>query len=150
MKLYLVRHGAALANAMDSDRSLSELGQQQVSQLADYFAQHCPQPLDIFHSGILRARQTAESIARQVQVNTLQAIAGLQPQDVTSPILLNIAAWQRDTVLVGHLPYMQILLDDLVGEAGLSIEFSPATAVCLTQIGQHWQILWQFSPSPLG
>ncbi len=150
MQLYLVRHGAALANAIDGDRSLSELGQQQVAQLADYFAQHCPQPLDIFHSGILRACQTAEAIAQQRQVHTLQAISGLMPQDDPSPMLLNIAAWQRDTVLVGHLPYMQILLIDLVGASGLNIEFSPATAVCVAQIDQHWQIQWQFSPSRLG
>lgn len=67
----------------------------------------------IYHSGKLRAAQTAEIMARSLAVPSL-AREGLSPNDPVLPV----AQWlseQEPSLVVGHLPFLDRLLCQLLG-----------------------------------
>ena len=120
MQLYLVHHGEAVPPSVDPQRPLSEGGRVNVERVAQRAATKGVVPAIIWHSGKLRARQTAE-VFRQV-CNTsaeFSAARGLQPTDppdwmvdkLASEALANHA---RDIMVVGHMPHIQGLLCLLV------------------------------------
>ena len=60
--VYFVQHGIAVPKQVDAQRPLSEPGRAEVSRVATQLAK-CKISIDtLFHSGKLRARQTAELI----------------------------------------------------------------------------------------
>jgi len=139
MKLYLVRHGEALFAAVDSQRSLSNTGCLQVKNVAKRLQERGAHPKHIFHSGILRAEQTAQILAEELSVRSIKKIANLLPEDAVESIFNQTVVWTEDTLLVGHLPYMSRLLSMLSNE-GYGIEFGTATVVCLEKINAQWMI----------
>ena len=60
MKLYVVQHGDAVQKDINPDRPLSEMAQTQIRRLAKLLKASGILPVRIFHSGKLRAKQTAE------------------------------------------------------------------------------------------
>jgi len=62
MKLYLVRHGDAVFDQVDSTRPLNEKGKADVLKVAMHLKEGVPHIESIFHSGKKRAEQTAEII----------------------------------------------------------------------------------------
>jgi phosphohistidine phosphatase SixA len=60
MEFYLVRHGEAVSQAVNGQRPLTAEGRRDVERLGRATAQRGIQPSQIFHSGLLRAQQTAE------------------------------------------------------------------------------------------
>ena len=59
----------------------------------------------VWHSGKLRARQTAEALWRACNpLAEFAAIRGLQPDDPPNEIITLLAGETRDVMLVGHLP----------------------------------------------
>ena len=66
MKLWLARHGEAADTghaSSDHARQLTDLGRRQVSQLTRWLLEREEAPELILHSPLVRARQTAETIA---------------------------------------------------------------------------------------
>jgi len=145
MKLYLVRHGDAVASIPDVERSLSSLGLQQVDALAQFLVERKAPPMIIYHSGIVRAQQTAKIIGHELHIAAVEKIPGLRPNDSPEDMLVNIEIWSQDTMLVGHLPFMDILLILLVKDVR-NIMFYPTTTVCLVGEGENWQIEWVYNP----
>ena len=154
MKLYLVRHGEALAKDVDPDQSLSEAGRANVERLAAFVGQKGVRAACILHSGKARARQTAEIIAEAMADDgACVARDGLAPNDPTAPIADEFAGLQEDTVLVGHLPFLADLAARLVvGSEGVIVAaFRPATMLCLErEAGGGWSIAWMLRPEMLG
>ncbi len=144
MKLYLVRHGEALAKEVDPDQSLSEAGRTNVERLAAFVGQRGVRAARILHSGKTRARQTAEILAEAMaDAGACAARDGLAPNDPTAPIADEFAGSQDDTVLVGHLPFLGDLAARLVvGSEGVIVAvFRPATMVCLEHgVGSGWSV----------
>lgn len=142
MKLYLIRHGDAVASTQDVERPLSETGVRQVTQVAQKLVQQGSSPVQLYHSGILRAEQTAAILQKILHIPTMEKLLHLQPEADVEPVLQQLATWTEDTMLVSHLPYLPQLLWSLVGgEEGSSILFQPATTVCLTHSeSNRWQI----------
>ena len=64
MRLYLVHHGEAVPPGVDPQRPLSEGGSASVEQVAEKAAMQGAKPAVVWHSGKLRARQTAEAFWR--------------------------------------------------------------------------------------
>ena len=82
MWLYLVHHGAAVPPSLDLQRPLSSDGRARVEHLAERVAQRGVRPTVVWHSGKLRARQTAEAFWRACNPLAEYAAArGLQPTD---------------------------------------------------------------------
>lgn len=157
--LYLMRHGEAKAAEEDPERPLSDEGRLTVERVAWRAAEAGVEVDAIFHSGILRARQTAEILARHLHaVDRLAARAGLEPLDPVGPIAGWIAGEaashpQTRIALVGHLPSLGRLLSRLVVEeeeaevvafgAGALIKLAARPA---SSAGRRFTIMWALPP----
>ena len=149
VKLYLVQHGEALSKDVDPDRALSDRGQAAVARLAA-FLEGRVQVSAVVHSGKTRARQTAELLAAALAPGlSVDAVAGINPNDAVEPFLRRITAAGKDTLVVGHLPFMAKLVARLVSgsEATAIADYQPGTIVCLqSENTAGWQIHWMLRP----
>ena len=145
---YLVRHGEALSAHIDAQRPLSARGREQVTELAQLAVCRQVQVAEIRHSGILRARQTAEILAQRLTPSPgVRQSNGLLPDDDPEIGKAELDAVDQSIMLVGHLPYMNRLAALLVERAAPStIEFTPATMLCCSKVGALWQIEWRMAP----
>ncbi|MPY89253.1 MAG: phosphohistidine phosphatase SixA [Luteitalea sp.] len=147
MHLYLVHHGDALPPDIEPARPLSPHGLVAVQSLSAAAAARDVKPVEIWHSGKRRARQTAE-VFWQV-CNPLAAILaqrGLQPDDPPGIIADQLAAEDHDTLIVGHMPHLPALLRWLVaGWDDLSITFPPHGLVALERSANRlkWSERWR-------
>ena len=150
MKLYLVRHGEASVNIEGDEPALSRLGNYEVEKTGTELANRVEHLDNIFHSGKLRARQTAEIIRAKIDPNIqLEKIDGLKPNDSAAEIAEWVNGVHKDIMLVGHLPFMDklaaLLLKDSAEKTSLS--FGSACVACLERSGSgDWTLLWFFSP----
>lgn len=150
MDFYLVRHGEALSEGQDPRRPLSPRGQQAVERLARMAAEREVQPAIICHSGILRAKQTAEILAGLVApLGRVETMAGLLPEDDPWITKAEMDESQASTVLVGHLPHMNRLAGLLTygDPEQRTVDFTPAMMVCFSRDGNAWRKLWELSPA---
>jgi phosphohistidine phosphatase len=147
--VYLVRHGEAVSEAVDPRRPLSEVGREQVRTVGNRARGNEVQPGAVFHSGILRAEQTAQLLTTELGINVVPVpTTGLMPEDDPFVAKAEIETGETEALLVGHLPHLQRLASLLV--AGNSerhiVEFAPATMVCLTRADSRWQFSWMIGP----
>lgn len=115
--VYLVHHGDALGPLRDPQRPLSARGRQQVEWLAREAANWHTHPVVIWHSGKLRARQTAEAYWRSCNpLAEFSATKWMQPGDPPRIAgLLDVET--RDVMLVGHMPHLDRLCRHLLAES---------------------------------
>ncbi|HSF59861.1 MAG TPA: phosphohistidine phosphatase SixA [Candidatus Binatia bacterium] len=149
MNIYLVRHGEAVSERIDSARPLTRAGTEQVERVADRAASQNVQVSAIFHSGILRAKQTAEIIAQRLSFNSgTRELSGLLPQDDPSIAQADLETAESPIMLVGHLPHLSRLASLLVsGQMETEvIQFAPATIVCCATDVSGWKIVWTLAP----
>lgn len=142
---YLVRHGEAFPELQDPRRPLTPKGRANVEQLSRLAAAKAVRPSAIFHSGILRAKQTAEILAAQLAPDVqVQASAGLKPEDDPAIAAAEIETAEHSVMLVGHLPHMNRLAALLIhGDPNRAvIDFSPASMVCCSRAAGRWRIAW--------
>ena len=145
--IYLVHHGEAVGPEVDPMRPLSDGGRAAVLLLAHEAAQRGVKPDAIWHSGKLRARQTAELFWKECQpFATLTAERGLQPDDPPQWMRDRLVGETRDLMLVGHMPHMPRLLHLLTGEredTGSGLEFPPHGMIALIADGDRWKETWR-------
>ncbi len=120
MDLYLMRHGEAEDESVDPRRPLTAQGRASVERIAATAAAARMRVDRLYHSGILRAQQTAEILAAHLGArDRLTARPGLAPLDPVEPairaILADAAAQDLQAVaVVGHLPFVETLTARLV------------------------------------
>jgi phosphohistidine phosphatase len=134
MDVYLMRHGEARPDGEDPQRPLTEAGRLAVERVARRLALDDPQLDGIYHSGILRARQTAEVLAAQLDARPpVHERSGLRPLDPVEPVarwLLEEASEDAALALVGHLPFLEHLAAQLiVGDAARQVLMLPAAGL---------------------
>lgn len=153
MKLYLIQHGEATSEQIDPLRPLTEKGQGDVRQIASFLKEAKVRPALIYHSGKLRAKQTAEIIASTLALNELlKERKGLLPQDGPGDIAQEILRSAQDLMIVGHLPFLSKLAAFLLigREDGNLIAFQQGGVVCLQKgENQRWQVAWMVVPEIL-
>jgi phosphohistidine phosphatase len=153
MRLYLVQHGEALPKDQDPDRPLTERGEVDTRHVGRFLADHRITVESLYHSGKTRARQTAEILGECVCPGLLpEAMDGLAPNDPTAPVAEQAARWSRDTLLVGHLPFMGRLAAALTAgaEEPVTVGFQPGSAVCLEHDPDRgWQLAFMVRPDLL-
>lgn len=145
MHLYLVRHGEA---AEGPDPGLTAHGQAQVAWSARFLAMTGSMIEHIYHSERARARETATAIGHILKCSDRVAEhPGLQPNDSIIAITEKIYSWTENTILVGHLPFMDLLASYLLAQKdeGFFV-FHPGTVVCLSGHHQYWQLEWVLAP----
>ena len=153
MKLYLVQHGAAAAKEVNPERPLTAEGRADVERLAAFLKRAGIRVERLIHSGKLRAEQTAECIAAQIAPGIeLEASGLINPDDAPRAFDWQSDSWDRDTLVVGHLPFLAKLVAHLVlgDESWLLAAFEPGTMVCLEHSdGAGWVIDWMIRPGLL-
>jgi phosphohistidine phosphatase len=154
MRLYLVRHAHAVPDEDDARRPLSARGRKTVRQVAAFFrASRALQPGQIWHSPLWRARETAEILARGLDLSrkVLVETSDLRPEDDPAEIIRRFASVGEDLALVGHEPHLGALATRLVCGKGKPpvFEFKKGAVLCLERADASWQIRWYFSPELL-
>lgn len=150
MKLYLVQHGEARAKDVDPERPLTDQGAQDIDRLAAFLKQAGVRVERVIHSGKLRAAQTAERLAAAVAPGVeLESSGIINPHDNPKAFDWQSDGWDRDTLVVGHLPFLAKLVSHLVieDENRLITGYEPGSIVCLGRHGDaHWRIDWMLRP----
>ena len=152
--IVLVHHGEALGPDVEPMRLLSGPGRAASARLAAGAAARGVHPDVVWHSGKLRARQTAELFWRECNpLAGLSAARGLQPTDPPRLMLEQLKEDSRSIVLVGHMPHLARLLRVLCGEQPDGATTGAATAattdfpahgcVALERQGKIWTELWR-------
>jgi phosphohistidine phosphatase SixA len=139
---YLVRHAAAEGSHPQGDafRALTPAG-------ADSFAQHAAQLVPsmtvarIWCSPMVRARQTADILARLVGVSVVEQAALASGQESGSGVVALLLRAGAGTVLVGHNPEMAEAAASLGGRGA----FAPGT-VAAVSMGTKPSVAWVRSP----
>jgi phosphohistidine phosphatase len=142
----LVHHGDALPPDVDSQRPLSPRGRAGAERLADQSAAHGFKPVAVWHSGKLRARQTAEAFWRRCNpLAEFASIRGLQPTDPASLVADLLAGESRDVVLAGHMPNLERVWRLMVtGSEESPIPFPPHGVVALEPVdASRWREAWR-------
>ena len=148
--LYLVHHGDAVGPDVNPMRPLSDRGRAEVDRLARQAAERGAKPDVIWHSGKLRARQTAEAYLRCCNpLAKFAATRGLQPTDPTEWILDAIAGDPGHIMLAGHFPHLPRLLGRLVtGKIDAPpLDFPLNGVVALEQEKGKWIERWRLGPT---
>lgn len=153
MKLYLMQHGEAYAKEVDPERPLTAQGQDDVERVAIFLKQAGIQLERVIHSGKLRARQTAECLANTIAPGVeLERSDIINPNDNPKVFDWQSESWSRDTLIVGHLPFMAKLVSHLIAddEDALITAYQPGSIVCLEHENGLWQLDWMIRPELLG
>lgn len=130
-------------------RPLSAAGRRHVEQTARLAVERNVQPSAIYHSGILRAAETAEILARHFpSLERVAQLSGLLPDDDPAIIKIELDFAADSLMLVGHLPFMSRLTGLLLhGDSERpAAEFLPASMVCCVKSAAEWKIRWQIAP----
>ncbi len=145
MFLYLVHHGDAVGPEVDPRRPLSNVGRANTDRLAALAASKGAKPSVIWHSGKLRAKQTAEAFWRACNpFAELSASRDLQPDDPAQWIRDRLMGETRDILIAGHFPHLPRLLA-LLEREGNEADFPPHGVVALASDdeGDTWTERWR-------
>ena len=149
VRLFLVHHGDAVGPEVDPRRPLSLEGREAVERLAAEAAARGAKPAIVWHSGKLRAKQTAEAFWRACNaLAELSASRDLQPDDPPVWIRDRLRAEPRDLLIAGHFPHLPRLLGLLVGgreDAPASFPLHGVVALQTEDDGETWSELWRIS-----
>ncbi len=154
MKLYLAQHGEAVPKAADAGRPLSGQGSSDVRAIAALLQSAGVRVERVWHSGKLRAEQTARLLASALlpRGRKPQAIEGIGPNAPVAEFSVDADVWEDDTLVVGHLPFMARLVALLTtGDSERDIvAYCPGSVVCLERADAgHWVVLWMIRPDIL-
>lgn len=147
MTLYLVHHGDAVGPDVDPRRPLSAVGRASVDFLAAKAHARGARPAVVWHSGKLRAKQTAEAFWRACNtLAQLSATRDLQPDDPAIWMRDRLRGETHDLLIAGHFPHLPRLLALLLPE-GEAASFPPHGVIALETDdgGETWRELWRLS-----
>jgi phosphohistidine phosphatase len=144
LRLFLVHHGDAVGPEVDPQRPLSERGRQAVERLASDAAVRGVKPAVIWHSGKLRAKQTAEAFWRSCNpFAEFSATRDLQPGDPPEWMRDRLRGESRDIMIAGHYPHLPGLLAMLVGSSRRSFPQHGVVALVSEDEGATWTEEWR-------
>lgn len=142
VRCVLVRHGTAASGPDDRARPLTPAGRAEVEGTARALQAHGVRVDEIRHSGLVRARETAEILgASLAPPRGVHATTGLLPEDDPEVAAAELALAATPVMVVGHLPHLARLTVALAGGAAVEgIPFAPATAVGLRRGPDGWTV----------
>ena len=153
VRVWLVRHAHALDGRDDAARPLSAKGRAQVKRLARFLrASGDFDPAEVWHSPLVRARESADLLAQRLRVaGPRRIIAGLAPGDAPRIAARRLARMARAVAVVGHEPQLSALASLLVaGNARPPVfEMKKCGVLALARVADRWVVRWQISPELL-
>jgi phosphohistidine phosphatase len=161
MRLYLVRHGDAVSDQENRLRPLSERGHDELRRMAQLLrSSRAFTPEQLWHSPLLRARETAEGLLRAVVPDAvLIETPGLLPEDDPEEIAgrLRTLTTIEHLALVGHEPHLSALATLLVrGKKNpVGFEMKKGAILALEPTGDahkktgapRWFVRWLLPPT---
>jgi phosphohistidine phosphatase len=145
MRLFLVHHGEAVGPDVDPRRPLSPAGLAAVERLAADAARRGVKPTVVWHSGKLRAKQTAEAFWRACNaLAEFSATRDLQPDDPPAWLRDRLRAEPRDVLIAGHFPHLPRLLALLLGRD--DVPAFPQHGIVALETGdegESWKEVWR-------
>ncbi|MBT8347953.1 MAG: phosphohistidine phosphatase SixA [Sulfurovum sp.] len=137
-----MQHGLAVDKAEDPERPLSEVGIHQTKKIANILLKSKIPISAIFHSGKLRAAQTADIVARTKNLDAATMIEGLSPNDEVTLLSQNLDTCHA--LYVGHLPHLEKLASYLLsGKVDVSVvKFQNSGVLCLEKEVDQYLIRW--------
>jgi phosphohistidine phosphatase len=145
VRLFLVHHGEAVGPEVDALRPLSQHGRAAVERLAAEAAARGAKPVVVWHSGKLRAKQTAEAFWRACNaLAEFSATRDLQPDDSPQWIRDRLRGESRDILLAGHYPHLPRLLTLLTADADTFPQHG-VVALETEDEGETWKELWRLT-----
>jgi len=136
MALYIVQHGQSLTKDMDPEKGLSPQGIADVERIAGVAQSYGVKVARIQHSGKKRARQTAGLLAAILKpAGGLQELTNINPLDDVAAFASRVDC-SADTMVVGHLPFLERLTSFLItGQQGpIVFKLQNGGILCLDQI----------------
>lgn len=134
-------------------RPLSKRGRRQIRALAKFLgATGALHPAEIWHSPLVRSRQTAELLAGRLGLKApLLKVAGLLPDDKPRSVAQRLKPLRHGVAIVGHEPHLSALAALLVtGVAAPGIfVFKKCAVLALERGAARWAVRWQVSPEVL-
>jgi phosphohistidine phosphatase SixA len=112
VRVILVRHAKAAPGEPDEQRPLTPAGREVARQLGERLAAR--QPEAVVSSPLLRARETAEPIARAAGV-PLDVDKRLAPGATVDDVRATVADRGETVVVVGHVPDVEQIVLALTG-----------------------------------
>jgi phosphohistidine phosphatase len=151
MALYLVQHGQSLPKDVDPDQGLSEKGVAETERIADVAKNYEIKVGQILHSVKTRARKTADILASALNpTGGVKEIEGLKPMEDVAAFAASLNP-DTNTLLVGHLPFMERMTAYLVtGSIDKPVfKFQNSGIVCLDKDPEtgSWVIVWTLMPN---
>ena len=130
-RIYFAQHGLAVRKEEDSSRPLSATGIKQTTDIAEQLRISKIQISDVYHSGKLRAQQTAEIFASSLKVPSILTSDYLSPNDDVEMLAENLNI--NNALYVGHLPHLEKLICYLVTKHKIPevLNFRNSAVVCL-------------------
>jgi phosphohistidine phosphatase len=120
VRLFLVRHAEAAPGDPDELRPLTPGGREAARALGEKLAAERPDA--VISSPLLRARETAEQIARPAGIDA-EPDDRLAPGATAEDVKAAVAGRGETVVAVGHQPDCSTIVLDLTGR---EVEFAPA------------------------
>jgi phosphohistidine phosphatase len=158
MQLWIIRHGHAVSGGADASRELSARGFQQAEALGRFFRHLQLEPPDeIWHSQLVRARQTAEAIRDTAAwASPTREVEGLLPSDDPTALADRFGQLAR-LVLVGHNPHLERLASWLIAGETEAEAFVMKTGTCICLENdfhpggaqgpfRRWSVSWMLPP----
>ena len=143
MTLFLVHHGDAVGPDVDPRRPLSDAGRAAIERLAAAAAARGAKPAVVWHSGKLRAKQTAEAFWRACNaLAEFSAARDLQPEDPPQWMRDRLRGEPRDILIAGHYPHLPGLLSLLVPRADTFPQHG-VVALETSDDGETWREVWR-------
>jgi len=145
-QVYLVQHGKATSEAENPACPLTEVGRYEVQWVATSVAKLDINVSTIYHSGKLRAKETAELFARELAPASVEEVEGLAPLDDPAAAKALIEQAEQPVMLVGHLPHLSKLVSALAGTEHEVVMFQMGGVVALVKGESGWQVAWMITP----
>lgn len=161
MDLYLIRHAEALGLGErgiteDDERPLSEVGEQQAHLVGRSFQTRGIQLEQLIASPLLRARQTAEIIRKELaSAAEVHLCPDLTPTSGMKKAARFLRSLGADRVaVVGHLPHLALWAAWLIGGKNAQIDLAKAGVAYLTFAAEPRKgtgsLVWLVRPDWLG
>jgi phosphohistidine phosphatase len=135
MKLYFVRHTTAADIApSDAQRPLTRQGEEEARIVGAALAGLKIQPAYVLSSPLLRARQTATIISRQLgRDGIIGVLSELSNGSTTSELLKALPSTDGEVMLVGHMPSLAEHVMTVTGLTGSPEVAFGKGSVCLVE-----------------
>ncbi len=142
-----MHHAEAVDPREDARRPLSAAGATTAERVASAATAQGFLPEVIWHSGKLRAKQTAEALWLAGDHRAaIAAVRGLQPDDPPEWMADRLAGETRTIAVVGHMPHLPALLARLTARSvAAPVDFPLHGCVGLAPDGVRWREVWRAS-----